>query len=184
MYVKRNSNKAKKSAEFKKKKKLASNAKIGIDKDGKEYIYNGDIPKPLAPVQSFKLDDKKKELKQKLIDLFPDVFNESVPKPLAKKIHLEIKEKLNELGIAFSSRNFFNVIKHWCGGLQYKKALVTNTHRFDLQGNQAEPLEEKEKADALQAMKYFIQQYNWRMAYEEEKKRKRARWLEKQSKKP
>lgn len=145
------------------------NYQIGIDYQGKEYKYFGELKKPTSPIIIFKLTDKEKNILKYLRITYPVVFNPEKPLPLSRMIHVKLKEVLKEANIPYSSRSFYTAMKSWCGMISYKRALTHNTHRYDLEGNKVEEITKENKEEALKALKFFMQEYKL-------KEERKAKW--------
>jgi len=150
--------------------------KIGIDRNGKQYKYNGNVLKPLSPIMTIKLNKQEIDLLKILKNKFPNVFNSENPLPLARGIHTTIKERLKAEKIPFTSTHFFRAIKSWCGMINYKKSLISQTYRFDLDGRKSEAITADDKKDALQALQFFMQEHK---AREERLAKKKHKFVKK-----
>lgn len=165
MYVKKRSNKARKSSEFHKRINASLESPNATVKKAK-FI------KAIAPVRTPKLNDEEKALRALLVELFPTVFNVENPLPLCCGIHIIIKQRLRADGITFSARKMRNVLTAWTGSLVYKKALITNPKRYDLTGQAVELIKIEQKKDALNALQIYLKQYEFNQAKKSKKSSK------------
>ncbi len=77
-----------------------------------------------------------------LDETFPNCFNKKAPKPLKIKIELDLFEAIKD-DDDFSNLNIRNALSFYTSRLSYQESFLTHSHRVDLDGNQAEILEEK-----------------------------------------
>lgn len=89
----------------------------------------------------------------KLYDLFPKVFDLNNPKPLKRGIHKDILERLPD-DLAVTESHLKKAMKRHVMGSPYCWAILKGTHRFDLDGNEVDVIDEQGKESAQSVIKW------------------------------
>lgn len=103
--------------------------------------------------------NKKKAIKETLTWLyehFPDCFNLETLKPLKLNIDKDIYPYLEQEG-ALSKIKVRVALKYYTSNLDYLKALINGTHRYDLEGQQIEEITQEQKAFARVKLAEILQ---------------------------
>ncbi len=87
-----------------------------------------------------------------LEETFPNCFSIDTPKPLKLKIEFDIFEAIKD-NDEFSNLNMRKALSFYTSRLKYQESFLTNEHRVDLDGNPAEPLEDKHREFAKEQIK-------------------------------
>ena len=77
-------------------------------------------------------------------ETFPKCFNKEAPKPLKIKIELDLFEVVKD-NDEFSNVNIRNALGFYTSRLAYQESFLTHDHRVNLEGQEAELLEQKHK---------------------------------------
>lgn len=134
--------------------------KVGIDKNGKKYRYHGDVLKPDFPIKSrVQLKNSAKTYYELLKSHFP-IMDMDHPKPLQINVQMALKERIISSGIMpYRSEVIHLIVRNYTNSLAYKKALILNKYRYDIEGNVTEKEIRAEcKVDALNAIKFYLQE--------------------------
>ena len=75
---------------------------------------------------------------------YPRCFNKDMPKPLKIKIEVDLFAEIKE-NDEFSNVNIRNALGFYTSRLAYQECFLTHEHRVDLEGQEAEALEQKHK---------------------------------------
>ena len=89
----------------------------------------------------------------KLYDLFPKVFDINNPKPLKRGVNKDILERLPD-DLAVTESHLKKVMKRHVMGSPYCWAILKGTHRFDLDGNEVDVIDEQTKESAQNVIKW------------------------------
>ena len=122
------------------------------------------IFKILSPEQKAKRETFKRTLIL-LCERFPQCFNLSSPKPLKKHIEADIFLQLPKDG-SISRRSIRIVLAFYVKQNAYYKALLENSHRFNLEGLAIEEIESSHKEYAKivleqkESRKYLLKQHH------------------------
>ena len=79
-----------------------------------------------------------------LEETFPQCFNKDMPKPLKIKIEFDLFAAIKE-NDEFSNVNIRNALGFYTSRLAYQESFLTHDYRVDLDGKEAEALEQKHK---------------------------------------
>ncbi len=79
---------------------------------------------------------------------FPFCFNKESPKPLKIKIEVDLFSEIKE-NDEFSNVNIRNALGFYTSRLVYQESFLKYDHRVDLEGKEAEALEQKHKDFAV-----------------------------------
>lgn len=112
--------------------------------------------KKLTPEQRQAQQEKQRRERDdaKLVHLtfttrWPAVFSATDPKPLKVGIYEDLRENVTK---DISGIRLRRAIRHWTQSDAYKEAVANGKFRFDLKGNQCEPLSEDDKQHARDAL--------------------------------
>ncbi len=101
--------------------------------------------------QQRKEQREQREKRQKLFktvewleETFPKSFSKTDPKPLKLRIEFDIFEIIKD-NDDFSNVNIRNALGFYTSRLAYQESFLTHSHRVDLDGNEAEEIEQKHK---------------------------------------
>jgi len=101
--------------------------------------------------QQRKEQQEQRQKRQKLFrtldwldETFPQCFNKDAPKPLKIKIEVDLFAAIKE-NDEFSNVNIRNALGFYTSRLAYQESFLTHDHRVDLDGKEAEALEQKHK---------------------------------------
>lgn len=105
--------------------------------------------------QERKEQQEQRQKRQKLFrtlewleETFPLCFNKEMPKPLKIKIEIDLFAVIKD-NDAFSNVNIRNALGFYTSRLAYQESFLTHGHRVDLEGKEAEALEQKHKDFAV-----------------------------------
>lgn len=129
-------------------------------------------PRPKYLVFTYKLNEVENKVRDKLIAMFPSVFDENNIRPLGSGMRPAILAKFKEIGFECDKKMLNDVIMLWTRSLAYKKSLIQNKYRYDLDGNIAGEVMLDMKKDALVAMEYYLFHYKRQKEKEERQKKK------------
>lgn len=82
--------------------------------------------------------EKKKQALDWLCSQYPLCFSQDEPKPLKRRIEKDVLAEDIPSDLPFSRLNIREAIAYYEGSPKYRKALITATHRYDLQGHPVE----------------------------------------------
>ncbi|WP_032112705.1 ProQ/FINO family protein [Candidatus Paracaedibacter symbiosus] len=129
--------------------KNASQAEKGNKANSKE--------KSLQEVRAIKIAARRKKFKQLQLALdwlketYPLCFKKNEPVPLKKRIEKDIFAVLPD-NLPFSKVSIRDAIRFYAHWNQYQTALITASHRYNLQGEAVEEVTEHEKEFARQQL--------------------------------
>lgn len=113
-------------------------------KNQKETIVKDDR-QPSNETENLQPEAKRKRFLQMklaldwLIDTYPLCFNKNEPKPLKRRIEKDVFAELPE-ELPFSRLSIREAIAYYTRSPKYRQALIDNSHRYDLQGEEIEEI--------------------------------------------
>ena len=84
-----------------------------------------------------------------LEETYPNCFNSETPKPLKLRIEYDLFSAI-EGNEEFSRLNIRKALAFYTSRLKYQESFLEFTHRYDLDGNEGEPIGEDHKVHAQQ----------------------------------
>ena len=81
--------------------------------------------------------EKKKQALDWLCEQYPLCFSKGEPKPLKRRVEKDVLAGIPS-DLPFSRLNIREAIAYYVSSPKYRKALITATHRYDLQGHPGE----------------------------------------------
>lgn len=91
-----------------------------------------------------------------LVDAYPLCFNKDEPKPIKRHIEKDIFANLSQ-ELSFSRLSIREAIAYYTRSPKYRQALINNSHRYNLQGEQVEEIRPEHQLLAQEQLIIFAE---------------------------